>query len=203
MIGDAVLSALAPGAVLLNYDRGELVEIAALDRALASGQVGHAAIDADLFRDRDNGALSGPMQPYLALLAAHGAKLSLLPHAAADTDHPTRVAGAIQAVDQILDAIGTGEVRNLKGELPPGYRDGGATAPMGLGGVTAADLERLVPELPALLSELAALTSALEAVQMSGVGQVGVGQAGEALMLAANRVTTLLRQHGLEGPWKG
>ena len=198
MINEAVLSALAPGAVLLNYDRGELVEIAALDRALAYGQIAHAAIDADLFQDRDSGALSGPMQPYLALLAAHRAKLSLLPHAAADTDHPTRVAGAIQAVDQILDAIETGVVRNLKGDLPDGYRDGGATAPMGLGGVTAGDLARLAPALPALSTELAALTAALQALQMAGPQG-----AGEPVMLAANRVATLLRQYGLEGPWKG
>ncbi|WP_411968033.1 NAD(P)-dependent oxidoreductase [Mesorhizobium sp. CA6] len=83
LIGDEVLSLLNHGAVLINYDRGELVDVAALERALASGRVSHAAIDADLFKDGSR--LSGPMLPYLRLVEAYGQRLELLPHAAADT----------------------------------------------------------------------------------------------------------------------
>ncbi len=198
LIGESVLAALAPGAVLLNYDRGELVDIAALDRALASGQVGHAAIDADLFVDSTSGALSGPMQPYLALVAAHGERLSLLPHAAADTDHPTRVAGAIQAVDQILDAINTGVVRNLKGDLPEGYSNGGATTPLGLGGLDAGGLAQIAPHTEALAENARDLLQGID-----NLSKNGAEQAGETLLLAANRLAHQLRALGLEGPWKG
>ena len=183
LIGASVLEALAPGAVLINYDRGELVDVAALDRALASGRVAHAAIDADLFEEA--GALSGPMLPYLGLLPAHGPRLSLLPHAAADTDHPTRVAGAIQAVDQILGAIRDKVVQNLKGDLPEGYSDGGPLVPKGLGGVSA------VGDLSALVLLADDLAQALR------------GRDGARLMLAVNRLTTQLRAAGLEGPWRG
>ncbi|WP_112312637.1 NAD(P)-dependent oxidoreductase [Pseudogemmobacter bohemicus] len=194
LINEAVLAALAPGAVLLNYDRGELVDIPALDRALSAGQVGFAAIDADLFSDAA-GALSGPMQPYLALVARHGARLSLLPHAAADTDHPTRVAGAIQAADQLLEAIRNRVVRNLKGDLPEGYSDGGPLTPAGLGGVAKPDLARVAGSgLGAAAADFAAGMARLEAGNVSQ---------GEALVLAANRLSTLMREAGLAGPWKG
>lgn len=190
LIGVEVMAALAPGAVVINYDRGELVDVAALGAALASGQVGHAAIDADLFRDQGSGALSGPMVPYLSLLPAHAARLSLLPHAAADTDHPTRVAGAIQAIDQILDALQQGVVRNLKGDLPAGYTDGGPTRIAGMGSVSAADLAALgakgqLQRLRGLAAELA--------------GQLDAMTNPEALLLACNRLAAQLRDCGLEG----
>ena len=79
--------------MLLNYDRGELVDIEALDEALTSGKIRHAAIDADIFRQR----WTGPTGTARSLSAVGGPstpeKLALLPHAAADTDHPTRVGG--------------------------------------------------------------------------------------------------------------
>ena len=190
LIGAEVMAALAPGAVVINYDRGELVDVAALGAALASGQVGHAAIDADLFRDAVSGALSGPMLPYLALLPDHADKLSLLPHAAADTDHPTRVAGATQAIDQILDALQHGVVRNLKGDLPAGYRDGGPTRIAGMGSVSTADLEAL-----GAAGQLAALRDM--ASELSG--QLDAMTDPAALLLACNRVAAQLRACGLEG----
>ncbi|WP_225026000.1 NAD(P)-dependent oxidoreductase [Xinfangfangia pollutisoli] len=199
LIGAEVLGALARGAVLINFDRGELVDVPALGRALAAGTVGHAVIDADLFRDAETGALSGPMQPYLALLPDHAEKLTLLPHAAADTDHPTRVAGAIQAVDQILDAIDRHEIRNLKGDLPEGYRDAGSTRPSGMGGVTARQLAALQADatrFAALQTQARALVAGLDAL-----ADQGPEPAGEALMLAANRLAALLRETGLEGPF--
>lgn len=190
LIGAEVMAALAPGAVVINYDRGELVDVAALGAALTSGQVGHAAIDADLFRDATSGALSGPMLPYLGLLPAHAERLSLLPHAAADTDHPTRVAGAIQAIDQILDTLQKGVVRNLKGDLPAGYTDGGPTRIAGMGSVSGADLAALAAA--GQLDRLRALGAELTAELDSRSNP-------EALLMACNRLAAHLRACGLEG----
>ena len=126
LIDDAVLNALDPGAVVINYDRGEILAVLALERALEKGQVAHAAVDADIFKDAATGALTGPMVPYIALAKRFPRKLELLPHAAADTDHPSRVAGAKQAVDQIFEAIKLKRVINLKGDLPVGYSSAGS-----------------------------------------------------------------------------
>lgn len=114
-----VMSALNDKAVLINYDRGELVDISALREALSAGKIRHAAVDADIFLGADGP--TGPLVPYLSLLNEHGNKLALLPHAAADTDHPTRVAGAKQAIDQIINAVRNRTIANLKGDLPEGY----------------------------------------------------------------------------------
>jgi lactate dehydrogenase-like 2-hydroxyacid dehydrogenase len=124
LVDARVLGALNHCATVLNFDRGECVDATALSAAMASGQVAHAAIDADIFKGTD-GKLSGPMVPYLPLASKYGERILLLPHAAADTDHPSRVAGAKQAVDQIIDAILHKHVVNLKGDLPQGYTDGG------------------------------------------------------------------------------
>lgn len=88
---------------------------------MASGKVTHAAIDADILKDVENGALSGPMVPYLSLVPDFNDRLELLPHAAADTDHSSRVVRAKQAVDQIFNAIKFKRVTNLIGSLPQGY----------------------------------------------------------------------------------
>jgi lactate dehydrogenase-like 2-hydroxyacid dehydrogenase len=124
LINHDVLAALNHNAVLLNYDRGECVDVAALDKAMGSGKIGHAAIDADIFKAAD-GTLSGPLVPYLPLAKKYPNRIELLPHAAADTDHPSRVAGAKQAVDQIIDCIVNMRVTNLKGDLPMGYTNAG------------------------------------------------------------------------------
>ncbi len=124
VINDDILQPMSANSVLINYDRGECVDVAALDRALAAGTIAHAAIDADIFV-KDDGTLHGPLVPYLALEKKYPGRLELLPHAAADTDHPSRVAGAKQAVDQIFAAILERKVINGAGLLPPGYVDGG------------------------------------------------------------------------------
>ncbi|SMO85491.1 NAD(P)-dependent oxidoreductase [Paracoccus laeviglucosivorans] len=160
-VGADVLSALNDRAVLLNYDRGELIDVAALDKALESGKVRHAAIDADIFKSADG--ISGPMKPYLSLLPKHADKVELLPHAAADTDHPTRVAGAKQAVDQLLDAIRNRLVTNLKGDLPEGYTSNGSRAPLGIAQVSAGDLARVAADA-ALIAELRATTETIASV---------------------------------------
>ncbi len=124
LINSEVLQRLNHGATLLNFDRGECVDTNALDAAMASGKVANAAIDADIFKDHE-GTLSGPLVPYLALAEKYRERILLLPHAAADTDHPSRVAGAKQAVDQIFDALIHKRVTNLKGDLPFGYTNAG------------------------------------------------------------------------------
>jgi hypothetical protein len=166
-VGREILSALNDRAVLLNYDRGELVDVSALGEALTSGKVRHAAVDADVFKTADG--VMGPMKPYLSLLSEHADKLELLPHAAADTDHPTRVAGAKQAVDQIVDAIRNRAVTNPKGDLPEGYRSNGARIPLGVGQVTSKDLARLansdlLGDLRQTVETIASVIGALDAV---------------------------------------
>ncbi len=124
LVNAAVFDSLNQGATVLNFDRGECVDVPALDGAMNSGRVAHAAIDADIFKHAD-GTLSGPLLPYLPLAKKYQSRILLLPHAAADTDHPSRVAGAKQAVDQIFDAILHKRITNLKGDLPFGYFNAG------------------------------------------------------------------------------
>ena len=123
LVSTEILSAMNRGSTVLNFDRGECVDADALSQAMASGQIANAAIDADIFNI--GGKLSGPMLPYLPLAEKFTTRILLLPHAAADTDHPSRVAGAKQAVDQIFDAILHKRVTNLKGDLPQGYTNAG------------------------------------------------------------------------------
>jgi lactate dehydrogenase-like 2-hydroxyacid dehydrogenase len=130
LIDDTVFNVLNPNAVVINYDRGEVLNVEALARALEKMHVSHAAIDADIFKDAATGALIGPMVPYLPLAKRFPGKLELLPHAAADTDHPSRVAGAKQAIDQIFAAIQFKRVTNLKGDLPMGYLNAGLQSGM-------------------------------------------------------------------------
>ena len=205
IINDAVLSAMNRGAVVINYDRGEVVDAGVLDRALASGQVRHAAVDADLFKDAATGALSGPMLPYLTLAARHPGKLELLPHAAADTDHPSRVAGACQAVDQIIDVIRYRRIRNLKGDLPEGYVDAGAKVPHGIGRVTTATLaaavaDRRFSELHGVSREIFdTLEAIVEAVDEGMTHQPAAGDV-VALTHLLLRQRRLLEALGLDGP---
>jgi len=205
LIGTDVLSRMNKGAVLVNYDRGELVDVAALGDALDTGQVRHAAIDADLFRDASTGSLSGPMLPYLDLVEKHGARLELLPHAAADTDHPSRVAGARQAVDQIFDTICRKSVTNAKGTVPEGYLSLGATTPSGIGPVTARDLRKLTAdecsELTDLSDRQARLWKALSIALPEQRGEV-IAEQGEELVRLMNRFCTLAENLNLRGPYQ-
>ncbi|OWV72559.1 phosphoglycerate dehydrogenase [Rhizobium sp. R339] len=204
-----VLGAMKDGAVLVNYDRGEVVAADALDAALASGKIAHAAIDADLFRDAATGALSGPMLPYLQLEERHKGKLELLPHAAADTDHPSRVTGARQAVDQIFDVIRFKSVVNLKGDLPEGYVSGGSRTPAGIGKVTkqvvaeAGRKSELLEELRQASEKIAAITGALSAVSDQDHRERIVERYTSLLVENADRQRALLDQLGLYGPAQG
>lgn len=161
LVNDSVLSVLNDRAVLLNYDRGELVDVSALEQMLSSGRIRHAAVDADTFITAEG--VTGPMKPYLSLVPKHGDKLELLPHAAADTDHPTRVAGAKQAVDQLVESIRDRTVTNLKGTLPNGYVCNGVRVPIGIAPVRLADIERAIG-IPSFLEELRAASETVAAV---------------------------------------
>ncbi|TRC79502.1 phosphoglycerate dehydrogenase [Mesorhizobium sp. WSM4307] len=205
LIGADVLSRMNKGAVLVNYDRGELVDVVALGEALDLGRVRHAAIDADLFRDASTGRLSGPMLPYLDLVERHGDKLELLPHAAADTDHPSRVAGAKQAVDQLFDLICRKSVTNAKGTVPPGYLSLGATTPPGIGPVTAHHFLKLTASDCSELADVCDRQSRLWKV-LSDTPSVErdkiVAEQGEELVRLINRFCLLTESLNLRGPYQ-
>ena len=124
LVGADIFRVLRKNATVLNFDRGECIDAEALETAMSTGHIAHAAIDADIFSN--DGKLSGPMGPYLMLAKKLDSRILLLPHAAADTDHPSRVAGAKQGIDQIYDAILNKRVTNLMGDLPEGYVNAGA-----------------------------------------------------------------------------
>lgn len=206
LIGTAVLEKLNAGAVLLNYDRGECVDVQALDEALASGRLRAAAIDADLFKAAD-GSLTGPLAPYLPLAHKYGERIELLPHAAADTDHPSRVAGARQAVDQIFDCIQYKRVSNLKGDLPAGYVNAGAKTVAGIGKVSADVITAAAADKTALSAlrheaeHMAAVWAALDTASPGKIVEL-INRHGAQLTIAINRYQALTRKLGLLGPFE-
>ncbi|MFB6456023.1 phosphoglycerate dehydrogenase [Chitinophaga sp. Hz27] len=63
MIGAEALSYVKPGAIFINYARGEVVDLDALKEALVSGQISGAAIDVFPVEPEKNGAaFSTPLQ---------------------------------------------------------------------------------------------------------------------------------------------
>jgi len=208
LINANILNAMNDGAVIINYDRGEVVDADALDIALMSGKIRHAAIDADLFKDPATGALSGPMVPYLSLLESHADKLELLPHAAADTEHVSRVEGAKQAVDQIVACITQQHVMNLKGDLPAGYTNGGAVTVAGIGKVTPNRIAAVAAS-PEQLAELAFLSRSLAdiwtGIEMAGKDEKAQSalQSSEELIHASNTYISMIEKLGLKGPYYG
>jgi lactate dehydrogenase-like 2-hydroxyacid dehydrogenase len=204
LVNASVLAALNPGAIVINYDRGECVDTIALDAAMAQGLVHYAAIDADLVKDETTGKLSGPMVPYLALAAKYPGRLELLPHAAADTDHPSRVAGAIQAIDQIYAAINYRHVINGKGDVPPGYVGLGPATLSSIGSVNAADLHRASTNSEIRAAAAASATTIAkfwDAVSASSDPRATIAAHGESLIMANNIYISLMRKTGLTGPY--
>ncbi|MCB2134966.1 MAG: hypothetical protein KDE08_03315, partial [Rhodobacteraceae bacterium] len=208
-LSDSVFDVVNPGAILLNYDRGEGVDAAALDRAMAAGRVRHAAVDADIFVDAGTGAVTGPMAPYLPLAEKYTGQLELLPHAAADTEHLSRVEGAKQAVDQIFDLIRHRRVVNLKGDLPAGCINGGAKTVAGIGAATGEDIRALAQDTDALArargaaETMAAILGALATAVDDRQRQTLIDRYGAMLLKAANEQKTLLGRFGIEGPFAG
>jgi lactate dehydrogenase-like 2-hydroxyacid dehydrogenase len=206
-VGASILNALKPGAVVINFDRGEVVDPAALDEALANGRVGYVSVDADVFKDPATGALTGPLAPYIGLEARHKGKLQLLPHAAADTDHPSRVEGARQAVDQIMDVIRFKSLTNVKGTVPDGYTDAGGRTVPGVGAVSAAHLKQvsqdaaLVKDMKEAAESMAAIWGALSAAYDTGQREELIRRYGAALTKAMNRYAHMAGTLGLQGPF--
>jgi lactate dehydrogenase-like 2-hydroxyacid dehydrogenase/phosphoserine aminotransferase len=207
IIDASILNLMNDGAIIINYDRGEVINADDLDAALASGKVRYAAIDADLFKNAGTGELSGPMVPYLPLIKKHPGKLELLPHAAADTEHLSRVEGAKQAVDQLFDAIRYKSIMNLKGDLPEGYTNAGAKTVNGVGKVTVGGLTDAAcdagccGELRGLAEEIAALWAAINATTDPDRRADLITRYGADLIKASNRYASLMDQLGLKGPY--
>jgi len=207
LVGDAMLKALGSGALLINFDRAELVDAVALSRALDEGSVRFAAIDADVFSDVETGVVTGPLAPYLALAQRHPGRLLLLPHAVADTDHPARVRGAKQAVDQILEAIRFRRLANVKDAVPPGYSTVSRRPVVGIGSVTAASLSTLetqdIARLAALAGELGASWEKIGKAADAPEREALCRMLGDSLVLAGNQYASLIRKRGLHGPFSG
>ena len=207
MIGESVLNGLNDGAVLINYDRGEVVDVQALDKALASGKIRYAAIDADIFKNPSTSEITGPMAPYLDLEKKYSGKLELLPHAAADTEHVSRVEGAKQAVNQIFSVIHFKTTINLKGDLPEGYSDGGATTVSGVGKVTPKRLSETVTDDEFLskmcqtTEEITAIWGALASTPNAERRAELIERYGSQLILASNSYASLIEGAGLKGPY--
>ena len=207
VISAAILGKLNRNAILLNYDRGECVDVKALDKAMKSGQVRYAAIDADLFKS--GAKLSGPLVPYLPLAKKYKGRIELLPHAAADTEHVSRVEGAKQAVDQIIDVIQFKRVRNLKGDLPEGFVNAGPSTVSGVGRVTRNDLaaavanKRALADVRGLAEEVAAILAGLDSTSQADMTKLQMERHGAALLKASNALQTKMRALGLEGPFYG
>lgn len=205
-VDSVVLNALNDGAVVVNYDRGEVIDAAALDAALTSGKVRYAAIDADIFIDAD-GNVTGPMAPYLDLEKRHRGKLELLPHAAADTEHLSRVEGAKQAVDQIFECIQHKCVINVKGDVPDGYVGGGPLTVDGVGKVTANRLAQAVADTDALqkareaAEQICAIWGALAAIEEPDRRAELLERYSKDLVLHSNRYATMMEDLGLKGPF--
>lgn len=206
LVGAAEFDLLQAGAVVLNYDRGELLDVDALAAALAERRVDQVAVDADLFTT--DGTPSGPLAPYLRLADAYPDRVHLLPHAAADTDHPSRVAGACQAIDQLLLALRERVLINVVGSVPVGYRDGGAVTVPGVGPCGPAVLQALAmapADLARLRADLASVAQLLDGLN-AAANPDEVEADGAALaqgVLSANRLVADLRRLGLAAPFTG
>ncbi len=117
--------------------------------------------------------------------------------------------GAKQAVDQIFDVIQYKRVHNLKGDLPAGYVNAGASTVSGVGKVTRNDLisavsdKKAIAEVRALAEEVAAILAALESSSQADVVRLQIDRHGADLLKASNTLQTRLRKLGLEGPYYG
>jgi len=205
LINNDVLSVMNDGSVLINYDRGELVDVDALEKALSSGKIRYAAIDADVFKDEASGEISGPMQPYLKLYPTYAAQIELLPHAAADTEHVSRVQGAMQAVDQLFDVMTAKKVVNGVGDIPEGYQDAKRHTVAGVGSVTKNTLSALSPEqliaLRGLSENVSAFWGALEATKDNEARDILIDRYTAQAIQSANQLQTLFNELGLVGPY--
>ncbi len=187
-----LLGAVRKGCILINFDRAELIERDGLAWALKKEIIGFCAIDADIFLD-DKGVAFGPLAPFVELAKAYPGRLRLLPHVAADTEHHSRVEGAMAAVDQIVDAIEHRRIGNRVGSLPPGYEDAGPKTVLGVGKVREQHVLALDDAKKAHLAELA-----LEVAQFWQGHHQDAAKATEAANCLMSEMTRL----GLIGPYE-
>ena len=134
-------------------------------------------------------------------------KRQLLPHAAADTEHISRVEGAKQAVDQIFSVIRFKKVINLKGDLPEGYSDEGATTVDGVGKVTPNRLfellrnDNFLKNMRKITEEVNAIWGELESTQNPDRRKELIERYGSKLILASNTYASSMESTGLKGPF--
>jgi hypothetical protein len=205
LVDDTVLRELREGALIINYDRAELIDPAALRGALQQRRVRFVAADADV-HGGEHTPVSGPLAPYVQLSHEFPGAFELLPHVAADTDHHSRVQGAKQAIDQIVRAIRRRELVNLVGDLPAGYQNAGARTVGGIGSVRAALLQTLATQ-PGVSAELQELSGALARFWQALAGDPSahadvIARDARDMMINANRLRTRLRELGLQGPYE-
>jgi hypothetical protein len=147
------------------------------------------------------------MVPYLPLAGKYPGRVELLPHAAADTEHVSRVEGAKQAVNQIMNAIRFREVVNLKGDLPEGYSVGGAKTVAGVGRCSGQTIARALAADRAAeaaregAEAMAAIWGALATATTEERRQLLIARHGAALTKHFNTYATLMRRLGIEGPY--
>ena len=207
LIDEHVFEVMNPSSIVINYDRGEIIDAVALDQALATGKVSYAGIDADLFIDANTGEFSGPMVPYREMELRHRGKMELLPHAAADTEHLSRVQGSKQAVDQVYSAIQYRSIINLKGDLPKGYTDAGAKTVNGVGKVTPQDIlqagskKEVVAQLADMSAQMATFWQAMANADSQQQREKLSNDEGAALVMNINRTIVKLDALGLRGPY--
>jgi hypothetical protein len=146
------------------------------------------------------------MAPYLPLAHKYPGRLELLPHAAADTEHVSRVEGAKQAVDQIIGAIRYREVVNLKGDLPEGYTVAGTRTKPGVGKCNGQTIAQAVETGEAAQARneaeaMAAIWAALASATTEDARELLIARHGASLVRSFNSYATRMRKIGLEGPY--
>ncbi len=131
--------------------------------------------------------------------------MELLPHAAADTEHVSRVDAAKQAVDQIFNVIQFKSVVNLKGDLPAGYTDGQSLTVNGVGAVTSKDIsglsENKLQHIRRLTENLAVFWGALEATKDTDRRAELVARHASHATRTANELLSEFAGNGLQGPF--
>lgn len=114
MISTEALSAMKPGVRIVNCARGELIDTAALQQAMASGKIGGAGLD--VF-DKEPPAPEDPILKQETLIAT--------PHIGGSTEEAQEIVG-VRIVEQIVEYLQHGvalNAVNMPALSPDQYRD--------------------------------------------------------------------------------
>lgn len=197
LIDESLLMALNNDALVVNFDRGELINTYALKAALGCKKVDQVVVDADIFVDAQ-GQCTGPLQDYRHLCDEFADNLTLLPHVAADIDHLSRVAGAKQAIKQLITAIKDKVIINSVGEIPHGFTDGGKQTLCGIGAISQNSFDCLdnnqVIQMAKLSSEMALFWQ-----ELADNGHTGDNKKLAQITRTHNKLSHLLAHYGLTG----